>query len=239
MGKIYQKDVVKIPASKFRKVSIMVDGELKKVSQSELKRVVGEMVRGGKTPTSLEKKLIKAGMSGIQWKDRKKLLKILGGGEEKSFKQIRDEEKIRARIRSSQTSASLARELKGLREDPKMTRGGIISRVHGGEKTSESIGVKRQVGEVHVADDYPGKPSAISTDIEQNPSAGSIKGRPGMMPVGDGVADNYPGADKGKLSPTPRLNDPLAGRNTGSGKLPDLGLPKKGNSFFRKAGNLK
>lgn len=212
------------------KAQILKDKEKKALGRVEAIREISKELSKYKDPRTKERILGKK--FGLTPSKRSKVLGPLSD-ELKGKDPKLVEKEIKTRIAIGKASARLAG---GSRENPEMTKEGIISRVHGGEKTSEEIGIKRQAGEVHAADDYTGETPAVSAGPGQGPlTEGSIEGRPGMMPVGGGAADNYPGANKGKLPSTSRLGDPLAGRNTGPGKLPGSRLPK-GNSFLR---NLK
>lgn len=67
-----------IPAAKFSKLTIVEGDEARQLSPVEAKKYIIDMVTGGKKLTQVEKQLIKDGVKGPAWEDRKKLMKLLG-----------------------------------------------------------------------------------------------------------------------------------------------------------------
>jgi len=76
--KLFKSNVNELSSNEFdREIKIMKDGEQITMKQNELKKYLADLFEGGRTLSSVEKKLIKDGLEGGQWERRKEIIKIL------------------------------------------------------------------------------------------------------------------------------------------------------------------
>lgn len=93
--------------NKFNKeVKLKIDGEFQTLKGGTLKKYIAGAVKGGRTITSMEEKLIKSGMQGMQWEKRKEIMKVL---KEKigAYKKPQAKPVVRKSLRALDTSGVL------------------------------------------------------------------------------------------------------------------------------------
>lgn len=77
MDKLNKARIAEIPLSNFKSIKIKdKQGEEKVYSPKEFKKFLEEKTFGGISLSQMEKELVKAGIEGSQWKERKRLMDL-------------------------------------------------------------------------------------------------------------------------------------------------------------------
>jgi len=222
--KIFGSDIDKIAASKLNsKVRIKnKDGEIETYQGTTLKKYLRKKVQGGKTVSSLERKLKKEGMVGNQFSKRKKLISSVGGGNKPSLQEQKMMAKREARIKMRNVQLSkMSSEVQGNRDNP-------MDRVFGGKtgETSEHIGVQRQAGNASALAGS-GSAGVQSGAGQQGVSVGSTTGAVagiGQTAQQASASAATPKTDTGTKPPT-STTDPLAGNDLNTPPTAAGGMP--------------
>lgn len=102
MGKVCASNINKISSSQFKET--IIDG--KTMKGQELKGYIKKMAQGGKTLSSIEKKLKDSGVTGRYIRKRQSIMSTIGGDKPITHEQKKDlEKKQKANIRESRRSA--------------------------------------------------------------------------------------------------------------------------------------